>query len=270
MKEKKCESSLCEKHGEKLLAYCMLCKGSEEPMCAICLCEHNDIKHFKGNASFKALTEERFEKLREEEKKQEAHNKVLAEYVEKAQELAVVKGQLAKEIGKVIDTIKEVAQKQSMKVSLMDSDVTKKIAMFTRALWKERCGIRSSLCRAQGMEQEVQKEMMSKNYQKALQLLNGYKKEEIDDTELKQSFHDYEDAIEQYKKFKEELHNAMTTGMPACLKAVEMSERKMQALIGTQTITRAIVDEIAMLKRATDERAQAIEKERTGNVLLIT
>ena len=116
------EKRVCKKHVNKVLeAFCFDCKGEEELMCSICLCEHQTERHKTKATHITTIIEGVLAKFAIALQKTDEHHRQIVEYSRQAEDLMTSKESIRHQLEEKLQNLREFYKTQKALVASTNS-----------------------------------------------------------------------------------------------------------------------------------------------------
>ena len=209
------QANRCVKHDREYEAFCVVCKEITEPLCAICLCEHN-AKHFKGNVHITTrikedmkLVNEAFRSLDAQAEQLKEHGVTLQKGLKKKNEIkATLEGKL-NVMRKYLDAQANCAKEQNAKILSTHESALKEIK-------KRENKIKENKNNPQGIQQKVDGLVDERRCWEAFKEVQSALKQDamLDDKLIKEKTGEFEAFIRNYQSQLEEVEKSAAMGIP--------------------------------------------------------
>ena len=117
-------SDYCTIHNKEFEIFCVLCQGPEKPMCSICLCEHNQKYHFKGNIHIGDVVLDELSKINEEVLNTAKQKELMKDHTMKLEEALRKKDAAKVQLDDKIKKMQEFWEKQASRATSNETSLS--------------------------------------------------------------------------------------------------------------------------------------------------
>lgn len=203
------QKKICKEHKLPFETYCFDCKGENEPMCSICLCDHNkNAHHINGNIHISTIIGFELQKIGDNFKNTILLQEQIKRYTKLAQDRFNNKEKLKEKIDDKLTQLKVFLKKQ---IYLASENNLSTLA-YQEAINKEICKFESKMLTGhRNFMQNIEEMVNGGMYLEAHEKVKKADKENpiLDDKEFNKYLKDYDKILKAFENQLESLEIAI-------------------------------------------------------------
>ncbi|MEI7563961.1 MAG: hypothetical protein WCJ39_10445 [bacterium] len=193
---------VCDQHSKDLEVFCSECKGLNEPMCSICMCEHVKVSHgIKGPTHIIIKIEEGLKQIEANRVNIEALQEKIKNYDNEAQEKQVENIQSKDKLDKKLAKLKNFFTIQETLASSSHANILRCHDSTYKEIRKCETKIKDNQKDKEKYEKKVREMLKDKRYWEGYEevQLGLVETKKLDDEEIKGKLIEYQKLMEDYK-----------------------------------------------------------------------
>ena len=192
---------VCKKHEKRLEAFCFDCKGKNEPMCAICLCDHQKEQHKTKATHITTIINEVLIEVGKGMKNTEEQRRHIDEYSKQTEDIMALKEKTRHQLEEKLQNLRDFYKKQKALAASTNSALLNCNEKILKEAQKCEYQIKEHIKNPKKVEHRV-KEMVSKEdywlaYEEAQRALA--EDTTVDDKEIKAQFGKCQEMMKNYQ-----------------------------------------------------------------------
>lgn len=195
-------SECCEKHKKEYEMFCFDCKSQAEPMCSICMVEHNQQHHAKGNTHISTLVKAGMVKVEAGMKQTEKHQEEIKVHDIRVEGMMKISEEVKAKLDMKIAAIKEHWMKQYERAGANHTNVLECHEKVVKEIRSCEHRIKENLNDPKRTEKKVAKLLKNHKYWQAYKVVNRALSEDVqlNDKDIKDKFVLYEKLLNEHKQ----------------------------------------------------------------------
>lgn len=195
------QKHVCKKHNKKLEVFCLTCKGQEEPMCSICMCDHQNERHGTKATHITSLIQSVLTQVGTLMQKNEGHQQQIKAYTKDAEELITAKEAIRLKVDEKLQKLRAFYKKQKALVASNNAGIMKCHETILKEAQKGEYKITENIKDPKKVERRVTEMVQKEDYWLAFEEANRALIEDVrlDDKQIKEEFAKSETLLKAYQ-----------------------------------------------------------------------
>lgn len=195
------QKHVCSKHNKKLEVFCLTCKGQEEPMCSICMCDHQNERHGTKATHITTLIQSVLIQVGNLLQKTEEQQQKIKGYNKDAEELITAKEAIRFKVDEKLQKLREFYKKQKALVASNNAAILKCHETILKEAQKGEYKIKENIKDPKKVERRVTAMVQKEDYWLAFEEANRALVEDagVDDKHIKEEFAKSDTLLKAYQ-----------------------------------------------------------------------
>ena len=193
---------MCTRHENKVLeAFCFDCGGQAEPMCSICLCEHQRTRHKTNATHITSIIDGVLVEVKKALEKTEEEHRKIKDHSKKAEDLMTSKENVRRRLEEKLQKLREFYKTQKALVASTNSDLLNANEKILKETQKCEYRIQDHIKDPTKVERRVKEMIVKEDYWVAYAEAKRALAEDtmVDDTEIKEQLKTCQFMMKKYQ-----------------------------------------------------------------------